>query len=38
MFEKFGRLLHRRRKPLLILTMLFAVPCPAPTMPESSAP
>ncbi|GEC10022.1 putative conserved membrane protein, MmpL family [Streptomyces spinoverrucosus] len=25
MFERFGRLLHRRRKPLLILTMLFAV-------------
>ncbi|MEV6382417.1 MMPL family transporter [Streptomyces sp. NPDC051773] len=25
MFERLGRLLHRRRKPLLILTMLFAV-------------
>ncbi|WP_030617957.1 MMPL family transporter [Streptomyces fulvoviolaceus] len=25
MFERFGRLLHRRRKPLLILTALFAV-------------
>ncbi|ANS70218.1 membrane tranport protein [Streptomyces lincolnensis] len=25
MFERFGRLLHRRRKPLLILTLLFAV-------------
>ncbi len=25
MFEGFGRLLHRRRKPVLILTLLFAV-------------
>ncbi|WP_328872723.1 MMPL family transporter [Streptomyces sp. NBC_00287] len=25
MFERFGRLLHRRRKPLLILTVLFVV-------------
>lgn len=25
MFEGFGRLIHRRRKPLLILTLLFAV-------------
>lgn len=25
MFEGFGRLLYRRRKPVLLLTMLFAV-------------
>ncbi|GAA3998332.1 MMPL family transporter [Streptomyces plumbiresistens] len=25
MFDSFGRLLHRRRKPLLVLTLLFAV-------------